>query len=103
MLIPRFLPRLRSLRLRSGQAGQGSGQAAGLEADMVVLDQGYLTVPEDEIVEINPLLTIVGGQARRLQQVATSHRTAYGFWQRGSFNRKFALALRSLELFIRDL
>ncbi|MEE8177834.1 MAG: amidohydrolase family protein [Acidobacteriota bacterium] len=36
----------------------------GKWADMVVLDQDYLTVPEDAISEINPLLTIVGGQIR---------------------------------------
>ncbi len=38
--------------------------APGKWADMVVLDQDYLTVPEDAIAEINPLLTIVGGQIR---------------------------------------
>lgn len=34
----------------------------GLLADMLVLDRDYLTVPEDEIKEIKPVATIVGGQ-----------------------------------------
>ena len=34
----------------------------GLLADMVVLDRDYLTVPEDEIKDIRPVATIVGGQ-----------------------------------------
>ena len=36
----------------------------GKWADLVVLDQDYLTILEDEIAQINPLLTIVGGQIR---------------------------------------
>ena len=34
----------------------------GLLADMVVLDRDYLTVPEDEIKEIRPVATMVGGR-----------------------------------------
>ena len=36
----------------------------GKWADLVVLDQDYMTVPEEEMEQINPLLTIVGGQVR---------------------------------------
>ena len=35
---------------------------AGKLADLVVLDRDYLTVPEDEIFEIQPVLTMVGGR-----------------------------------------
>ena len=34
----------------------------GLLADMLVLDRDYLTVPADEIKDIRPVTTIVGGQ-----------------------------------------
>ena len=34
----------------------------GLLADMVVLDRDYLTIPEDEIKEIRPVATMVGGR-----------------------------------------
>ncbi|MBI4443738.1 MAG: amidohydrolase family protein [Acidobacteria bacterium] len=34
----------------------------GKWADLVVIDKDYLTQPEEEISEINPLLTIVGGK-----------------------------------------
>lgn len=34
----------------------------GLMADMLVLDRDYLTVPADEIKDIRPVATIVGGQ-----------------------------------------
>lgn len=34
----------------------------GKWADLVVIDQDYLTVPEDEIAQINTLLTVVGGK-----------------------------------------
>lgn len=36
----------------------------GKWADLVVIDRDYLAVPEDEIAQINPLLTIVGGRIR---------------------------------------
>jgi predicted amidohydrolase YtcJ len=36
--------------------------APGLLADMVVLDRDYLTVPEDEIRDIRPAATMVGGK-----------------------------------------
>ncbi len=31
-------------------------------ADLTVLDRDYLTVPEDEIKDIEPVLTMVGGR-----------------------------------------
>jgi len=34
----------------------------GKWADLVIIDKDYLTVPEDQISDINPLLTIVGGK-----------------------------------------
>ena len=34
----------------------------GKFADLVVLDRDYLTVPEDEIFDIEPVLTMVGGR-----------------------------------------
>jgi predicted amidohydrolase YtcJ len=34
----------------------------GLLADMLVLDRDYLTAPVDEIKDIRPVATIVGGQ-----------------------------------------
>ena len=36
----------------------------GKWGDLVMIDRDYLTVPEDEIAQINPLLTIVGGHIR---------------------------------------
>ena len=36
----------------------------GKWADLVVIDRDYLAVPENEIAQINPLLTIVGGEVR---------------------------------------
>jgi len=36
--------------------------APGKLADMLVLDRDYLTVPADEIKDINPVITIVGGR-----------------------------------------
>jgi predicted amidohydrolase YtcJ len=37
--------------------------APGKYADLVVLDRDYLTVPVDEIADIKPVLTMVGGKA----------------------------------------
>ncbi|MBI4443629.1 MAG: amidohydrolase family protein [Acidobacteria bacterium] len=34
----------------------------GKWADLVVIDKDFLTIPEEEIAQINPLLTIVGGK-----------------------------------------
>ena len=34
----------------------------GKEADLVVIDKDYMTVPADEIEKIKPLLTMVGGK-----------------------------------------
>ena len=33
-----------------------------LLADLVVTDRDYLTVPADEIKDINPVMTMVGGR-----------------------------------------
>ena len=40
----------------------------GKLADMVVLDRDYLTVPVDEIRDIEPVMTIVGGRLVYLGQ-----------------------------------
>ena len=37
----------------------------GLLADLLVLDRDYLTVPDDEIRDIRPAATIVGGDIVR--------------------------------------
>jgi predicted amidohydrolase YtcJ len=34
----------------------------GKYADLVVLDRDYLTIPDDEIKDIHPLMTMVGGR-----------------------------------------
>ena len=34
----------------------------GKLADLVVLDRDYMTIPEDHIKDIKPLLTMVGGR-----------------------------------------
>ena len=34
----------------------------GKLADLVVLDRDYLTVPEDQIKDIKPVMTMVGGR-----------------------------------------
>ncbi len=36
--------------------------ARGKYADLLVLDRDYLTVPADEIKDIKPLITMVGGK-----------------------------------------
>jgi predicted amidohydrolase YtcJ len=36
--------------------------AAGKYADLLVLDRDYLTVPESEIKDIRPVITMVGGK-----------------------------------------
>ncbi|MBI2818995.1 MAG: amidohydrolase family protein [Acidobacteria bacterium] len=66
----------------------------GKYADFLVLDRDYMTVPEDEIGQINPLLTVVGGKiAYSETEFATSHglpvvgyrgpRDARDGWKRG--------------------
>ena len=40
----------------------------GKYADLLVLDRDYLTVPEDQIKDIKPLMTMVGGQRRLRSQ-----------------------------------
>jgi predicted amidohydrolase YtcJ len=44
------------------QEGNLGSLAPGKYADLLVLDRDYLTVPEDEIKDIQPLLTMVGGR-----------------------------------------
>ena len=36
--------------------------APGKFADMVVLDRDYLTIPADQIKDIQPVMTLVGGK-----------------------------------------
>jgi hypothetical protein len=43
------------------ESNLGSIQAGKL-ADLVVLDRDYLTVPADQIKDISPVLTMVGGR-----------------------------------------
>jgi predicted amidohydrolase YtcJ len=45
------------------QEGNLGALAPGRYADLLVLDRDYLTVPEDEIKDLKPLLTMVGGKA----------------------------------------
>ncbi len=45
------------------QEGNLGALAPGKYADLLVLDRDYLTVPADEIKDIRPLLTMVGGRA----------------------------------------
>jgi len=45
------------------QEGNLGSLAAGKYADLLVLDRDYLTVPADEIKDLKPLLTMVGGKA----------------------------------------
>ncbi len=66
----------------------------GKYADFAVLNQDYLSVPEDEIGQIDPVLTVVGGRMVYTdQQFASSHELPQaGFrgnptwWQRGVSN-----------------
>ncbi len=44
------------------QEGNLGSLAPGKYADLLVLDRDYLTVPEDEIKDLRPLLTMVGGR-----------------------------------------
>jgi predicted amidohydrolase YtcJ len=44
------------------QEGNIGSLARGKYADLLVLDRDYLTVPEDEIKDIRPLITMVGGR-----------------------------------------
>ena len=44
------------------QEGNIGSIRPGLMADMLVLDRDYLTVPADEIRDIRPVATMVGGQ-----------------------------------------
>ena len=52
----------RSNALFMFQEGNLGSLAAGKYADLVVLDRDYLTVPADEIKDIKPVLTMVGGK-----------------------------------------
>jgi predicted amidohydrolase YtcJ len=44
------------------QEGNLGSLAPGNYADLLVLDRDYLTVPESEIKDIRPLVTMVGGK-----------------------------------------
>ena len=44
------------------QDGNIGALAPGRYADLLVLDRDYLTVPEDDIKDIRPMLTMVGGK-----------------------------------------
>ena len=44
------------------QEGNLGSLQAGKYADLLVLDRDYLTVPADEIKDLRPLLTMVGGK-----------------------------------------
>ena len=44
------------------QEGNLGSLAPGKYADLLVLDRDYLTVPADEIKDIKPLITMVGGK-----------------------------------------
>ena len=44
------------------QEGNLGSLAPGRYADLLVLDRDYLTVPADEIKDIKPLITMVGGK-----------------------------------------
>ncbi len=40
----------------------------GKLADLLVIDRDYFTIPEDEILKIRPLMTMVGGRMIVLQE-----------------------------------
>jgi predicted amidohydrolase YtcJ len=44
------------------QEGNLGSLAPGKYADLLVLDRDYLTVPDSEIKDITPLVTMVGGR-----------------------------------------
>jgi predicted amidohydrolase YtcJ len=44
------------------QEGNLGSLSPGKYADLLVLDRDYLTVPADQIKDIKPLLTMVGGK-----------------------------------------
>jgi predicted amidohydrolase YtcJ len=44
------------------QEGNLGSLAPGKYADLLVLDRDYLTVPESEIKDIRPVITMVGGK-----------------------------------------
>jgi predicted amidohydrolase YtcJ len=44
------------------QEGNLGSLAPGKYADLLVLDRDYLAVPEDQIKDIKPVITMVGGR-----------------------------------------
>jgi predicted amidohydrolase YtcJ len=44
------------------QEGNLGSLAPGKYADLLVLDRDYLTVPEDDIKDLKPVITMVGGR-----------------------------------------
>ena len=45
-----------------GRDGEAPIGRAGKLADLVVLDRDYLAIPADQIKDIKPTMTIVGGK-----------------------------------------
>ena len=50
------------MRKKIIQAVAFGSLAAGKYADLLVLDRDYLTVPADEIKDLKPLVTMMGGK-----------------------------------------
>ncbi|HEX3342132.1 MAG TPA: amidohydrolase family protein [Pseudolabrys sp.] len=64
--VSRINVHLPQIALSNGALGAMSANlgslAPGKYADLLVLDRDYLTVPSDEIKDIKPVLTMVGGK-----------------------------------------
>jgi predicted amidohydrolase YtcJ len=64
--VSRINVHLLQIALSNGALGAMSANlgslAPGKYADLLVLDRDYLTVPSDEIKDIKPVLTMVGGK-----------------------------------------
>ena len=58
--VDQALPRIGQMKLFQ-ENNLGSIQA-GKFADLLVLDRDYLTVPADQIKDIKPVITMVGGR-----------------------------------------
>ena len=60
-LLARKLPR--AIVVVGSDRVAGCDKAQELGADLVVLDRNYMTIPEEEISEIQALMTLLGGTA----------------------------------------